>query len=130
MMFLLAFAAALFYVLTQENARILAQRVPGLARSAGGDARSVLYLVAAGIIFVAAVFVIEILETHKTAGVVYKVTAACRRSRRAAGASRSRCASTTTSRTLRKRSTPPPDRCATASRTTCAACKGSRGSSV
>jgi hypothetical protein len=39
-----------------------------------GDARSVLYLVAAGIIFVAAVFVIEILETHKTAGVVLKVS--------------------------------------------------------
>jgi methyl-accepting chemotaxis protein len=74
MAFLLAFAAALFHLLSQENARLLAQKIPGPGRSAGGDARSVLYLVAAGIIFVAAVFVVEILETHKTAGVIYKVT--------------------------------------------------------
>lgn len=74
MIFLLAFAAALFHFLTLENARLVSQRVPGLARGSAGDARSVLYLVAAGIIFVAAVFVVEILETHKTAGVVFKVT--------------------------------------------------------
>ncbi len=72
MVFLLAFSAALFHLLSQENARLLAQKIPG--RGVGGDARSVLYLVAAGIIFVAAVFVVEILETHKTAGVIHKVT--------------------------------------------------------
>jgi methyl-accepting chemotaxis protein len=70
MVFLLAFAAVLFHLVGMENA--LAQRGGPTARS--GDARSVLYLVAAGIIFVAAVFVIEILETHKTAGVVLKVS--------------------------------------------------------
>lgn len=74
MAFLLAFAAALFHLLSLENARELAQRSPLFARAAANDARPVLYLVAAGIIFVAAIFVIEILETHKTAGVVYKVT--------------------------------------------------------
>jgi methyl-accepting chemotaxis protein len=79
MIFLLLFAAALFHLLTLENARVVARRAPFLARAASeNDARSVLYLVAAGIIFVAAVFVIEILETHKTAGVVYKVTRALR----------------------------------------------------
>lgn len=67
MIFLLAFAAVLFHLVGLENA---------LSNSGGrtGDARSVLYLVAAGILFVAAVFIIEILETHKTAGVVLKVT--------------------------------------------------------
>ena len=69
MVFLLAFAAVLFHLVGMENALI---QKGGPARS--GDARSVLYLVAAGIIFVAAVFVIEILETHKTAGVVLKVS--------------------------------------------------------
>jgi methyl-accepting chemotaxis protein len=68
MVFLLAFAAVLFHLVGMESA---------LGRGGvrgGGDARTVLYLVAAGIVFVAAVFVIEILETHKTAGVVLKVT--------------------------------------------------------
>jgi len=68
MVFLLAFAAVLFHLVGMENA--LMQK-GGSGKT--GDARSVLYLVAAGIIFVAAVFVIEILETHKTAGVVLKV---------------------------------------------------------
>lgn len=75
MSFLLVFAAALFHLLSVENARLLQRRVPV---SPGGadvhDLRSVLYLVAVGLFFVAAVFTIEILETHKTAGVVYKVT--------------------------------------------------------
>ena len=67
MIFLLAFAAVLFHLVGLENA---------LTKTGGrtGDARSVLYLVAAGILFVGAVFIIEILETHKTAGVVLKVT--------------------------------------------------------
>ncbi len=67
MIFLLAFAAVLFHLVGLESA---------LSNTGGraGDARSVLYLVAAGILFVAAVFIIEILETHKTAGVVLKVT--------------------------------------------------------
>jgi methyl-accepting chemotaxis protein len=69
MVFLLVFSAVLFHLIGMENS-LIARGGPG--RSA--DARSVLYLVAAGIIFVAAVFVIEILETHKTAGVVMKVT--------------------------------------------------------
>jgi hypothetical protein len=75
MAFLIAFAAALFHLLTLENSRVLSQKSPLFGRGVtAGDARSVLYLVAAGIVFVAAVFVIEILETHKTAGVVFKVT--------------------------------------------------------
>src|SRR5262249_50737552 len=68
MVCLLAFAAVLFHLVGMESAL-------GGARGARADsARTVLYLVAAGIVFVAAVFVIEILETHKTAGVVLKVT--------------------------------------------------------
>ena len=67
MVFLLAFAAVLFHLVGLEST--LTQK--GVRE---GDARTVLYLVAAGIVFVAAVFVIEILETHKTAGVVLKVT--------------------------------------------------------
>jgi methyl-accepting chemotaxis protein len=66
MVFLLAFAAVLFHLVGLEST--LTQK--GVRE---GDARTVLYLVAAGIVF-AAVFVIEILETHKTAGVVLKVT--------------------------------------------------------
>ena len=74
MAFLLVFAGALFHLLSVENARILAQSGPTLvAAKASGEMRSVLYLVAVGLFFVAAVFAIEILETHKTAGVVYKV---------------------------------------------------------
>ncbi len=75
MAFLVAFSVALFHLLSQENARELARKATVAAGGASaGDARSVLYLVAVGILFVAAVFVVEILETHKTAGVVYKVT--------------------------------------------------------
>jgi hypothetical protein len=75
MAFLAAFSILLFHLLTIENARDLTRRAPILANGASsGDARPVLYLVAVGILFVAAVFVVEILETHKTAGVVYKVT--------------------------------------------------------
>ncbi len=75
MAFLLAFAAALFHLLSVENARIVQRKVP-VAQGAADvhDLRSVLYLVAVGLFFVAAVFAIEILETHKTAGVVYKIT--------------------------------------------------------
>jgi hypothetical protein len=69
MVFLLVFAAIVFHLVGMENSLIARA---GVTRS--GDARSVLYLVAAGIIFVGAVFVIEILETHKTAGVVLKVS--------------------------------------------------------
>ena len=75
MSFLLVFAAALLHLLSVENARLLRSRVP-IAKGAADvhDLRSVLYLVGVGLFFVAAVFAIEILETHKTAGVVYKVT--------------------------------------------------------
>ena len=72
MIFLLAFAAALFHLAGLENSLALAQK----NQAPPGDVRTVLYLVAAGIIFVAAVFMIEILETHKTAGVIFKVTRA------------------------------------------------------
>ncbi len=73
--FLAAFSVALFHLLNEESARDLARRAPALAGTApASDARSVLYLIAVGILFVAAVFVVEILETHKTAGVVFKVT--------------------------------------------------------
>ncbi|OLE66664.1 MAG: hypothetical protein AUG09_06405 [Acidobacteria bacterium 13_1_20CM_2_68_7] len=70
---LLVFAAALFHLLSQENARLLARRAPV---PAGGFAalHSVLYLLAVGLFFVAAVFAIEIVETHKTAGVIHKIT--------------------------------------------------------
>ena len=75
MAFLAGFSVALFHFLSVESARDRARRAPLLADgAASSDARSVLYLVAVGILFVAAVFVVEILETHKTAGVVYKVT--------------------------------------------------------
>ncbi len=75
MSFLLMLAATLFHLLSVENARFLQGRVP-IAKGAADvhDLRSLLYLVGAGLFFVAAVFAIEILETHKTAGVVYKVT--------------------------------------------------------
>lgn len=75
MIFLVAFSIILFRLLSAESARDLARKAPILANGApAGDARSVLTLVAVGILFVAAVFVVEILETHKTAGVVLKVT--------------------------------------------------------
>jgi len=75
MAFLIVFAAALFHVVSLENARNFAKSAPILAEAAGkGELRSVLYLVGVGLFFVAVVFAIEILETHKTAGVVYKVT--------------------------------------------------------
>ncbi len=75
MAFLAGFTVALFHFLSLESARDLARRGPLLGTGAdSGDARSVLYLVAVGVVFVAAVFVVEILETHKTAGVVHKVT--------------------------------------------------------
>lgn len=75
MCFLLMFAAALLHLLSAENARLLVARAP-IARGAADahDLRSVLYLVGVGLFFVAAVFAIEIFETHKTAGVVNKVT--------------------------------------------------------
>lgn len=74
MAFLLVFAGALFHLLSVENARLLVHSKPNVAAAAAsGEMRSVLYLVAVGLFFVAAVFAIEILESHKTAGVVYKV---------------------------------------------------------
>src|SRR5262245_38118297 len=79
MAFLLVFAVALFHLLGSENAQLAARRATGVARAAeAGEARSVLYLLAVGLFFVAAVFAVEILETHKTAGVVHKVTCALR----------------------------------------------------
>jgi hypothetical protein len=75
MCFLLMFAAALLHLLSVENARLLLERAPNARGTADAhDLRSVLYLVGVGLFFVAAVFAIEILETHKTAGVVNKVT--------------------------------------------------------
>ncbi|MFQ5877577.1 MAG: hypothetical protein ACE5JH_07815 [Acidobacteriota bacterium] len=72
---LLGLAAALFHLLAGDRARPLWRDGPGPARfGTGADGRTILLLVAAGIVLVAAVFVIEILETHKTAGVIYKVT--------------------------------------------------------
>lgn len=75
MLFLAGFSVALLHFLSLQSARDLAQRGPLFATgAASGEARSVLYLVAVGVLFVAVVFVVEILETHKTAGVVHKVT--------------------------------------------------------
>ncbi len=75
MIFLVVFSIVLFRLLGAETARELARKAPLLANGApAGDDRTVLTLIAVGILFVAAVFVIEILETHKTAGVVLKVT--------------------------------------------------------
>ena len=73
MAFLLVFAVTLFHLLSQENTRLLSLRSP-LFTGGASDLHSILYLLAVGLFFVAAVFAIEILETHKTAGVVYKVT--------------------------------------------------------
>src|SRR5881296_931421 len=62
MAFLLVFAGALFHLLSVENARLLARSMPNIAVAASsGEMRSVLYLVAVGLFFVAAVFAIEIL---------------------------------------------------------------------
>jgi len=75
MAFLIVFASALFHLASLENARNFAKSAPFIAGAAGkAELRSVLYLVGVGLFFVAVVFAIEILETHKTAGVVYKVT--------------------------------------------------------
>src|SRR5207247_8039480 len=74
MALLLVFAGALFPLMTVAPARLRARSGPALlAATASGEMRSVLYLVAVGLFFVAAVFAIEIIETHKTAGVVYKI---------------------------------------------------------
>src|SRR5258706_6312975 len=75
MAFLLVFAAAMFHRLSIENVKLLERGGPGLAAATrSGELRSVLYLVTVGLVFVAVVFAIEIFETHKTAGVVFKVT--------------------------------------------------------
>ena len=74
MSFLLLFAAALFHLLAGGKAGWLERRLPFLVRSEPGDLRPVISLVAVGLLCVAAVFIIEIFETHKTAGVVHKVT--------------------------------------------------------
>ena len=59
MAFLLVFAGALFHLLSIENARLVARRAPNLTGAAGsGELRSVLYLVAVGLFFVAVVFAI------------------------------------------------------------------------
>ena len=73
MIFLLLFAAGLFHLLSAENAGMLARHAP-LLPGGSTDMRSLMYLLAVGLFFVAAVFAVEIFETHKTAGVVYKVT--------------------------------------------------------
>ena len=75
MAFLLLFAAALFHLLSHADASWLQRRAPFLLRTeSGSDLRPTLSLLAVGLLFVAAVFVIEIFESHKTAGVVHKVT--------------------------------------------------------
>jgi hypothetical protein len=71
---LLVFAAALFHMLSVSQASGPARAVPFPGGPPAGDSRSMVYLMTVGIVFVAAVFVLEILETHKTAGVVHKVT--------------------------------------------------------
>ena len=75
MCFLLIFAAALLHLISVENARLLLEHGPAAKGTPDAhDLRSILYLVGVGLFFVAAVFAIEILETHKTAGVVSRVT--------------------------------------------------------
>jgi len=74
MAFLLVFAGALFHLLSLENKHLGAHGGAGLlGAAASSETRSVVYLVAVGLFFVAAVFAIEILETHKTVGVVHKI---------------------------------------------------------
>ncbi len=68
-------SGALVYLVNLDRARALLETSPALTRGlTAGDLRTVLFILGAGILFVVAIFGIEILETHKTAGVVYRVT--------------------------------------------------------
>ncbi len=76
---LVGFAGVLFHFLSADRARSLLQDAPTLSGSpVDGEGRSILVLLGAGIFFIAIIFVVEILESHKTAGVVLKVTSGLR----------------------------------------------------
>ena len=75
MAFLAVFSAALVHLVSLDRARALLETTPALARGlTNADMRTVLFIIGTGVLFVVAIFAIEILETHKTAGVVYRVT--------------------------------------------------------
>ena len=75
MAFLAILSAALVHFLSLERARALLETSPTLARGlTNADMRTVLFIIGTGVLFVVAIFGIEILESHKTAGVVYRVT--------------------------------------------------------
>jgi hypothetical protein len=75
MAFLAILSAAMVHSISLDRARALLETSPTLARGlSNGDVRSVLYIIGTGILFVVAIFGIEILETHKTAGVVFRLT--------------------------------------------------------
>lgn len=75
MAFLVVLSAALVHLLSLDRARALLETSPALAHGlTKADMRTVLFIIGTGVLFVVAIFGIEILETHKTAGVVYRVT--------------------------------------------------------
>ena len=75
MAFLVILSAALVHLVSVDRARALLETSPALAYGlTKTDMRTVLFIIGTGILFVVAIFGIEILETHKTAGVVYRVT--------------------------------------------------------
>ena len=75
MAFLVILSAALVHLVSLDRARALLETSPVLAHGlTKADMRTVLFIIGTGVLFVVAIFGIEILETHKTAGVVYRVT--------------------------------------------------------
>ncbi|MEE9292317.1 MAG: hypothetical protein V3U83_05245 [Acidobacteriota bacterium] len=75
MAFLVVLSAVLVHLLSLDRARALLETSPALAHGlTKADMRTVLFIIGTGVLFVVAIFGIEILETHKTAGVVYRVT--------------------------------------------------------
>jgi hypothetical protein len=74
MTFVVGVAAGLLHLLRTERVAPLLEEVPLVARGLASDTRWAVFLVVAGVVLVGAVFVIEILETHKTAGVVLRVS--------------------------------------------------------
>jgi hypothetical protein len=73
--FLAILSAGIVHLINMDRARSLLEVSPALARGlSNSDVRTVLYIIGTGLLFVVAIFGIEILETHKTAGVVLRLT--------------------------------------------------------
>jgi len=74
MTFVVGVAAGLLHLLRSQQVAPALAEGPPIARGLAGDSGWAVFLVVAGVALVGAVFVIEILETHKTAGVVLRVS--------------------------------------------------------